>query len=364
MSTTTWPNTVLATKLVQEAPISSEEYLGQRFFPLNTQDFTNGQAIRYKRVKAVTGATAPHTLRANTIKPVAMQGIDDVLLDANYWKEMAFINEDDILKLADVTDERVLLSKTGRLFAMRAMQLDRRLNTRIEIDRWLVARNGYKDGLDVGGKTIKVDYGIASPTAASVAWATIASAKIMNDIYAGVEAMQGTGAMYVDIVMPVAAAKLCVQNAEIRDLAKQSLWSGQLGIGNIGELMKTLLQGSRGPVGGPEIRDVIVYAGSYVADGGTVTKYLDDGLVHLFGSRTGAQVDAVVPQEEMLGEWASVPHVASSGLSGTTITTETGKFLKVIDKLKEADSLELVAGIYGATAVYHPEWIYNIDITP
>lgn len=360
---TTWPNTVLATKLVQESPISSEEFLGRRFFPLNTQDYPN-QSIRYKRLKAVTGATQPHSLEATVIKPVVMQGLDDVTLDANYWKELASINEGDILKLADVLDERVLLSKTGRLFAMRAMQLDRRINTRMEIDTWLAARNGYKDGLDVGGKTIKIDYGIAAPTAASVAWATIASAKIMNDIYAGVEAMQGTGALYVDVVMPVAAAKLCVQNAEVRDLAKQSLWSGQLGIGNIGQLMKTLLQGENGPVGGPAIRDVIVYAGSYVADGGAVTKYLDDGIVHMFGSRTGAQVDALVPQEEMLGEWASVPHVSSSGMSGNAFVTEAGKFLKVNDETAKRDFLEMIAGIYGATAVYHPEWVYNIDITP
>jgi len=360
---TTWPNTVLATKLVQEAPISTEEYLGRRFFPLNTQDFSN-QSIRYKRLKAVTGATQAHSLDTTVIKPVVMQGLDDVTLDANYWKEMATINEGDILKLADVLDERVLLSKTGRLFAMRAMQLDRRLNTRMEIDTWLAARNGYKDGLDVGGKTIKIDYGIAAPTAASVAWATIASAKIMNDIYAGVEAMQGTGALYVDVVMPVAAAKLCVQNAEIRDLAKQSLWAGQLGIGNVGGLMKQLLQGDMGPKGGPEIRDVIVYAGSYVADGGAVTKYLDDGIVHMFGSRTGAQVDALVPQEEMLGEWASVPHVSSSGMSGNAFVTEAGKFLKVNDETAKRDFLEMIAGIYGATAVYHPEWVYNIDITP
>lgn len=362
MPTTTWPTTVLATKLVQESPISSEEFLGARFLPLNTTDFTTGQGIRYKRLKAVTGATAPHTLRANVIKPVPMQGLDDATLDPNYWKEMAIIDEDDILKLADIADEKMLLSRTGRLFAMRAMQLNRRLDTRMEIDRWLALRNGYSAGLDVGGKTIKVDYLIAAPTSAEVAWATIASAKIMKDIYTGVEAMQGTGALYVDVVMPVAAAKLCIQNAEVRDLAKQSFFAGELGLGNIGNLMKTLLQGDRGPMGGPQIRDVIVYAGSYLNDSGVVTKYLSDSYVHLLGSRSGAQVDAAVPQEEKLGEWASVPHVASSGLEGNTIATETGKFLKVIDETMKHDRLELVGGIYGAVAIYHPEWVYNIAI--
>ena len=355
-----WPTTVYATKLVQEMATDASEYLGALYLPMNTTTWRRGQGIRFKRFKSAYGMTKAHSLNA-TVKRVAPRGMDDVLLLPQYWKEADVISEEDMLTLADFIEEMELLSETGRLFAMRALGLNQRLETRLEWDRWMALRNGYKSGVTVDGKVIKIDYGIEDPTDAVADWSDLASAKPMTDIMAALQRLHGSGAKWADVVIPLAAATYLIDNASILDRVGGTNFIGDIGLGNIGGLIRRLIQGDSAVAGLPSIRNITVYGGVYTYDAGAKQPFLDPSIVHVLGGRTGPQPNAVVPQEEMLGEWASTSHVQKSGLRGQTIALETGKFLKVVDATDEDEEVRLTSGVYGAPVIYHPEWVENIE---
>ena len=248
-----WPTMLSLGEVINAVPYNPK-YIGAELLPDKN---TYNNYVTWEIKGPATGMTQAHQLNADPAT-VNFITLATKTLPTMFWKETSVIVESDFL---EIRKAGTLSERMGReLVTTKLLQLDHRANARLEWLRWqcimgtlTVAENGvYRT----------VDYEIPGANKVgppSATWATIANAKCLEDIFTWVALLEGTGSGLPTLYMNRKTAGYLAQNAEIRDLVKQSTNVMQIGIGNISSLVVPLVG---------DIKDIVIYNEGYITDAG------------------------------------------------------------------------------------------------
>lgn len=354
----TWPNSRGASKLVQGWSADPSMFLGAKYLPDNTTDFRDSEAITWRSLAGFNGKAPLIQLGGRT--PLGKSEVmTEYATKPCYIKTLEIIDEPDFIRIAKFDDPAQMQLAGLQLFARKSRSAWLKVQTQKEYLRWKAVNNAltaYTD--DVTSVKLSVDYGTPAAVNATVAWATVATAKPMTDIRNMLRSYAGSGVMEVDMVINQLNANYLFANEEFRDLVRQSGMIVELASNNLNGLFKSLCQ----VAGGAKLRDIIVYDEGYLDSSGTFTRFIPDDRAFFLGSRQGPQPNAAVNQAEMLGEYANTPAMGEGGYTDI----RPGDYMLVEDNTRnKADvrNLVLACGNNGLPVFYQPSWVKKLDTT-
>lgn len=333
-----FPTTQEITHIVRNRAYDSSLYIGARFCPLQPEYVTQ---IEYDILEPSYGMTSAHALGAN-VKNIDVPSMGTKRFGTAYWKEKIKIDE---AKLLNARAAGSYNKRAGRdLVLQAALQLDTRLETRIEWLRWQTVLNGKIVVVD-NGVNFNVTYGIPSSNKIDISsetdrkW-TAAKSDPQGDIDTWLKLFRGSGAEGKTVYFNSETAGVMAKNPAIRDLLKQCNYAGMLSSSNITQALKMLF---------PKL-EFVVYDGGYLAEDKTFTMFIPDGQLVFIGEYVG----------EKLMDFVTTLSLHNGGLD----KPQPGKFSMVKDHSADAESpyISLLVGLYGLPRVFHPNWIVSVKV--
>jgi hypothetical protein len=325
-----WPTQEALRTVIQELPYTAK-YIGNTLLP-NRNVYSNNIAWDIKG--PATGMIMPHSLNADP-KPIEFIKLASKSQPTAFWKESAILNESDFLEIRKAGSFSELMGR--ELVTTYLQKLNQRIDARIE---WLIW-NCLFGTVTINENNVirEIDYEIpvgnkvGPPT---VPWSTIATAKPLADILTWVAKFDGTGSGNATAYMNKKTAGYLAQNAEIRDLVKQSTNVMSIGVNNISSLVIPLVG---------DLKDIVIYNEGYINSSGVWTKFIPDNKVIFIGEPA--------PGEE-LGNMVFTPSLHN----GSIDSPQPGKFLVTEDKTSGVNPIYTIcSGFYGIPVLYHPSWV-------
>jgi len=182
-------------------------------------------------------------------------------------------------------------------------------------------------------------------------WSDLTRSTPIADIMAAALLLRGKGlnpTLYVNLTN----AQYLAQNAQIVNLAKQSVYANQVGPGAApgseavsNEAVGSILKQFTG------IEGVVVYDEGYKTSGGTYTTFLPDTTALLIGKP---------PLGQPLGHLAACPSIHN----GSILNPAGGRFLRVFDltQVKINGPYQMYGGFNGIPALVFPESIVSMTV--
>jgi hypothetical protein len=330
-----FPSTREITHVVRNRAVDPTRFIGRSFCPIRE---VYSAEIEFDVIEASSGMTPAHNLGADP-KLVKLAGMRTKKVGTGYWKETKRIDEKELLyaRAAGSYNERA-----GRMLVIeKSMQLDDRLETRIEWLTWQPLVNG-KVQIDENGVKYTVPYDIPSknlPTP-DKKWSDPA-ADILGDINKYILMFRGTGAKATKAYFDYKVAGYMAANNGIKDLLKNTTYAAFLSATNISQAMKLFY---------PDI-DFVIYDEGYVDDKANFNSFIPDTKFLLVGQGQ--------PGEDMM-DFGTTISLHNGGLD----KPQPGKFSIVDDKSEQAKNpfVDITVGIYGLPRLYHPNWVVSANV--
>lgn len=334
-----FPTTQEITHVIRNRVADPTKYIGRQVMPIKD---VYAADIKVDVIGATRGMTKAHNLNSNP-KLVAPPVQKEVRYGTGYWKETMHINEKELIeaRMAGYVNVRA-----GRqLVTLRSIQLDTRLETRIEYLIWQALTTGRTD-VDENGVKYAVDHGIPTKNLIDLA---ASGEKLFTDpdsdpvsvITDMMLAFDGTGGQAKTAYFNLKTAQVLATNKNIRDLLKYTNLT-HLGVGNITDGLQLLIPGI----------NFKVYNQGYSDESGVFHKFIPDGVIVM----EAGDDDPTNP----LGDFATTLNIHNGGIE----TPKPGKFAIVDDKsqMNANPHIDLTAGIYGLPRIYHPDWIVSAKV--
>lgn len=332
-----FPTTYELTHVVRNRVVNTAAFIGATFCPIvNVYSHT----IDYDVLESGFGMTKPHMI-GKAPQPVEMPKMTTKRQGTAYWKETFRLNEAELLYLRQAGS---LNERAGRMRATEVMlQMDNRLETRLEWLRWQTLVNG---GIQIDEDGVKYNVVYNLPDLKDVsggqdAW-TSATSDPIAQIGDWLLAFRGTGAKGRTLYMNQFTANLFVKNKTVRDLLKQSNFVGQLSLGRVPEAIKLLIPGI----------EVVIYDEGYLDENKDFQLFIPDGYLVLLGQSSF--------ENEKIMDFATTISLHNGGIDNP----QPGKFAIVEDKsvLEKNPHVDITTGIYGLPRVFHPNWILRAKV--
>lgn len=354
MANIVWPSFNTNIEAVGKWTYNPSMALVSQYAPMNKLDFL-GQTLSWDVFGPIQGLADSHQLGSRA-KKAAAPVLKTLTMGTTYWKTTLDIGEKDILNMRGMGPKE-RQRKARALYATRMNQLKVMVMGRQEDLTWKAFRNYFKDGVDIDGQSIKVDFGIGAQLTVSIPWTTYASSKPMTDIMNGVMSFRGTGAQWVDVNMNLKTWNDLIQSESIVDA-----YHGTSLLLDMSNEIKRALQ-NNSAAGGVKLRNINVYDNSYVDKAGTTTYLLPDNRVQYVAGRNeelpnydGTGVNASLS----VAQFASTPAIQGAATNDSDVAdVAAGYFFGVKDESADLafPYLEITGGIYGFPVVHHPEWL-------
>lgn len=333
-----FPTTQEITHIVRNRAYDSSLYIGATFCPLQNEYVTQ---IEYDILEPAYGMTSAHVLGGD-VKNVEVPNMGTKRFGTAYWKEKIRIDE---AKLLNARAAGSYNKRAGRELVMQAaLQLDTRLETRMEWLRWQTVTNG-KIVVTDNNINFTVTYGIPGNNRIDISgdatrkWIA-STADPLSDIDDWLKLFRGSGAHAKTVYLNSDTAGAMAKNQTIRDLLKQCNYAGMLSSSNITQALRILF---------PKLTFVI-YDGGYLAEDHSFNMFIPDGTLVLLGEYTG----------EKLMDFVTTLSLHNGGLS----KPQPGKFSVIKDCSSSAENpyISLLVGLYGLPRVFHPNWIVSAKV--
>lgn len=333
-----FPITQEITHIVRNRAYDPSLYIGSRFCPLQSEYVTD---IQYDILEPSYGMTTAHGLGSD-VKNIDVPTMATKRFGTAYWKEKIRIDE---AKLLNARAAGAYNKRAGRdLVVQAALQLDTRLETRMEWLRWQAAMNG-KIVINDNGVNFTVTYGIPDVNKIDIStdnarkW-TATTSDPQNELDAWLKIFRGSGASGKTLYFNSDTAGVMAKNEKIRDMLKQCHYAGMLSASNITQALKMLF---------PKLT-FVVYDGGYLAEDKSFKMFIPDGVVVLIGEYTG----------EKLMDFVTTLSLHNGGIN----KPQPGKFSMVKDRSSNADNpfIELLVGLYGLPRIFHPDWLVTAKV--
>lgn len=327
----------------QEYYVPPELYYLQKFFPMNTTDYSvDPSELRYVEEGAPFGMTMAHALNA-TVQLVDMP-VGKVWKDKPlHFKEAIQLDEDDLLTVMRL-DSKFAEREGTRLIARANRQLSYRLESRVEWTRAqalaegqvAIAENGIKRTLNYGLDAIQ--------PSTNAPWTNTEESDPIADIIDLVESYNDIGAENPEILMNRKQLGLMVKSDNVQDRIKRSSFLGKMGMKQIAALVLELA--------GVDAT-ITAYNRGYRDASKNYQRFIPDGLLI-------AVAQDLDPMQGPIGEWASTPSLHK----GTLEDPQAGKFAFPVDKTKDEENpyYKIVAGIYGGPVIFRPKFVKRLNV--
>lgn len=333
-----FPTTQEITHIVRHRAYDTSLYIGAKFCPITPEYVTK---IEYDILEPSYGMTSAHALGSN-VKNIEVPAMATARFGTAYWKEKHTINEEKLLNARAVGCYN---KRAGRQLVLQAaLQLDTRLETRLEWLRWQTAING-KIVVTDNGVNFTVTYGIPDENRIDLSGDSARNWKAstsdpQSDIDAWLKLFRGSGANGKTLYFNSDTAGVMAQNQKIRDLLKQCNYAGMLSASNITKALKMLF---------PKL-DFVVYDGGYLAEDKSFKMFIPDGVLVMMGEYVG----------EKLMDFVTTLSLHNGGLD----KPQPGKFSMVKDRSSSEENpyISLLVGLYGLPRVFHPDWIVSVKV--
>lgn len=332
-----FPTTYELTHIVRNRVVNTAAFIGTTFCPVvNVFSHT----VDYDVLEAGFGMTKPHMLGKDP-QPVQMPKQTTKRQGSAYWKDTFRIDEAELLYLRQAGS---LNERAGRMRATEVMlQMDNRVETRLEWLRWQVLTQGGIQ-IDENGVQYNVVYGLPDMedlSGTQDAWDT-ATADPISHIGEWLLSYRGTGAKGRTIYMNQFTANLFVKNKTVRDLLKQSGFAGQLSLGRVPEAIQLLVPGIT----------VVIYDEGFLDENKNFQLFIPDGQLVIMGKSSF--------DNELVMDFGTTISLHNGGIDNP----QPGKFAIVEDKsvVEKNPYVDITTGIYGLPRVYHPNWILRAKV--
>ncbi len=333
-----FPATQEVTHVVRNRVVDPNQFIGARFCPV--RDYW-AKDIEYDVLEAGFGMTKAHNIGTDP-RSVSLSGQSRKRMGTGYWKETYRINEAELLfaRQAGTYNQRA-----GRdLVLQRALEMDDRLETRLEWLRWQPLVSGILD-VNENGVEYTVDYGIPTGNKPVLEgtnrWSDTANASPLDNISDWMQLFRGSGARGLEAYFNLKVAGYLASNKKIIDLLKGTQYAKLLGPNNVADALKLLF---------PQI-NFVLYDEGYADDSRTFNPFVPDDRFIIRGQG---------PANELLMDFASTISLHN----GTLEKPQPGKFAIIEDKTGENKNpfVDITVGIYGLPRVFHPNWIISAKV--
>ncbi|GIM45956.1 hypothetical protein DNHGIG_15050 [Collibacillus ludicampi] len=329
-----FPTTQEITHIVRNVIVDPTKFIGNEFAPVVG---VYSEKVEVDVIEAVQGMTSAHSLNADP-SIVTLPGQSTRTYATAYWKETYRMNEEELLF---ARREGTYNQRAGRdRVIRRAMEMNTRLETRIEWLRWQMLVNG-KIQVNENNVKFTVPANIPNTNMPSFDW-TDPSHNIIGDIENMLELFLGTGAKPKKAYFNYGAAKLMAQNEGIRDLLKQSIFATTLSPRNITKALPLLF---------PEL-EFELYAEGYGDGKGNFVPFIPSNKFIIRGEGMPGEVPM---------DFASTITLHNGGLD----QPQPGKFSFIEDESQRKNPhVDITVGIYGLPRIFHPNWFVSATIAP
>lgn len=330
-----FPSTKEITHVVRNRAIDPTRFIGRSFCPIRE---VYSAEIEFDVIEASAGMTPAHNLGADP-KLTKLSGMKTKKVGTGYWKETKRVDEKELLyaRAAGSYNERA-----GRMLVIeKSMQLDDRLETRIEWLTWQPLVNGKVEINENGVKyTAAYDIPNKNMPVPTKKWSD-PTADILQDLNDYILLFRGTGAKATKAYFNYKVAGYLAANEGIKELLKNTNYSSFLSATNISQAMKLFY---------PEI-DFVIYDEGYVDVKGEFNSFIPDKKFLLVGQGQSG--------EDMM-DFGTTISLHNGGLD----KPQPGKFSIVDDKSEQSKNpfVDITVGIYGLPRLYHPNWVVSANI--
>ncbi|TEB09309.1 major capsid protein [Pelotomaculum propionicicum] len=333
-----FPTTREISHVVRNRVVDPAQFIGAKFCPVKD---VFAKDIEFDVLEASTGMTKAHNVGADP-KVIKLPGQSLKRIGTGYFKETYRINEAELLfaRQAGSYNERA-----GRDLVMkRSLEMDDRLETRIEWLRWQPIVTGILE-IDENGVKYTINYNVPDGNKPELQnndrWSVIASADPITNITTWLLLFRGTGARGVEAYFNMKVAGYLANNSKIRDLLKGTQYAKNLSANNIADALKLLF---------PKL-DFTCYDEGYVDDSSTFKPFVPDDRFVIRGQG---------PANEQLMDFGSTISLHN----GTLDKPLPGKFAVIEDKAQQNKNpyVDITVGIYGLPRLYHPNWIISAKV--
>ncbi len=316
---------------------NAANFIGNSFCPIVP---VYAKDIEYDVLEPAFGMTQAHQIGTDP-RTVQIPKMGTKRTGTAYWKETLPLGEEKLLyaRLAGTLNERA-----GRdLVFQGGLQLDTRLDTRIEWLRWKAVIDGL---LDIEENNVKylVDYKLPAKndiSAAATKWSDPTKSDPAALLTGMVQGYRGTGAAARKVFMNSFTAGQAVQSAKFIELLKQSNFVGMLSPLDPTPALKLMI---------PKV-EFVVYDEGYLDEEKNFQMFVPDGEIVMVGDYPGDKVM----------DFASTISLHNGGIE----KPQPGKFSIVEDKSQAAKNphVDITVGIYGLPRIFHPDWIKRAKVS-
>lgn len=329
MTALNFPTTQEINHIVRNTIVDPTKFRGMEFAPVVT---AYAARIQVDVINATTGITPPHALNSEPkVATLSGQSMRDYA--TGYWRETYRLNEEELLY---ARQEGTYNERAGRLRVMRrSMELNTRLDTRVEQLRWSALTAG-KIQVNDNGVNYTVDMKIPNGNKVTLPWVSNAEQDIAADIGMLQELYFGTGAKLDTIYLSHQVAKALASNAVVKDMLKQSVFAVNLSASNITKALQILF---------PEVK-FEVYAEGYGDGKGNFVQFLPAGS--FVGVGKGGEIGM---------DFCTTLALQNGGMENP----QPGKFSAIEDKSANEKNpyVDITVGINGLPRIHHPNWFIS-----
>ena len=333
-----YPTTQEVSHVVRNRAVDPAQFIGRQFCPV--QNYW-AKDIEFDVLEASTGMTKPHNVGTDP-KVVTLAGQSRKRIGTGYWKETYRIGEDELLfaRQAGTYNQRA-----GRdQVLQRSMEMDDRLETRLEWLRWQPMVSGQL-AVDENGVKYTVDYGLPEGNKPTLQdnnrWSVKTGCDPLADITTWLKLFRGTGSRGIEAYFNQTVAGYLAQSSAIRDLLKGTQYAKTLSSENIAEALTLLF---------PKLKFTL-YDEGYVDDSQTFQPFVPEDRFIIRGQ--GAA-------NELMMDFASTISLHN----GTLEKPMPGTFAVIEDESAKNKNphVDITVGIYGLPRVFHPNWIVSAKV--
>ncbi len=304
-------------KVIDDIPTQVETFRGAEIMPLTEQP---GPKVEWD-VKRPLGGMTQSVARGAESPVIHRRGVGQIAFEPAHFREKVILGESDVttLRKLGTLEQR---STAAELIAEIMIDLDSRLETRIEWMRWQPVVN---NSLTINENKVQftVSYSIPDrmrPTASPL-WSTVATADPIQDIQTWIRLARGTGGKVKKFWFTTQVQQYLFRNSRILSLVDRVFNSGNIGLMSmevLGSIIKTYIGNYE-----YEVYDsgynLISYTTASVASGsGPHTIVVDDALG--FASGDVCQMSA---SDESAEENVTISSVSGNTITATGTTTGT-----------------------------------------
>ncbi len=326
------------THVVRNRAVDPTRFIGSSFCPIRE---VYAAQIEFDVIEAGNGMTAAHNLGSDPAL-VKLTGMKTKKIGTGYFKETKRLDEQELMyaRMAGTYNQRA-----GRLLVTeKALQLDDRLETRIEWLRWQPLVSGQVQ-INENGIKYAVPYDLPSDnkpviTNADQKWSKV-DADIVGDITRYMQKFRGTGAKAKKAYFNLTVAGYIAANEGIKGLLKGTSYASFLSAVNISSALKLLF---------PDI-DFVIYDEGYVDKDNDFNPFIPDNMFIMIAEGQAT---------ELLMDFGSTISLHNGGLD----QPQPGKFSIVENKAEQEKNpyIDITVGIYGLPRLYHPNWVISAKV--